>query len=118
MTIEEADEYIIKLTEKWYRYVNLDHHKDRDCHWYITKSYSYGHPAVYRVSHNGYIGNDFESKDIDNELDAMLYLISKLDLQIKQGIKWLKRLLKEYDQDEMVSSSKEELLELLEYMES
>lgn len=36
---------IILLTSKWYKYVNLDHHKDRDCHWHITKTYSYGDEA-------------------------------------------------------------------------
>jgi hypothetical protein len=37
-------EDFIKATERWYRYVNQDHHKDRDCHFEVgrSKTYSYG----------------------------------------------------------------------------
>ena len=33
---------ILKLTKLWYRYVNMNHHKDIDCHWYIQDVWSYG----------------------------------------------------------------------------
>ena len=36
------EEEITKLTELWYEIVGNDHHKDRDCHWYINKVWSYG----------------------------------------------------------------------------
>jgi hypothetical protein len=48
------EQEIIKLTKLWYSIVNLDYHKDQDCHWYIIKEYSYGKNPTYRVEHNGY----------------------------------------------------------------
>jgi hypothetical protein len=53
-TIEE----ITKLTEEWYHLIGKDHHKDRDCHWYIETKWSYGDSPVYTIQHNGYILDD------------------------------------------------------------
>lgn len=50
-----TQEEIEKLSGLWYRLVNLDHHKDRDCHWYISTAWSYGQPPVYEVQHGGYV---------------------------------------------------------------
>ncbi len=46
---------ITKLTDEWYRLIGSDHHKDRDCHWYIETKWSYGYPPVYVIQHYGYI---------------------------------------------------------------
>ncbi len=51
-------EIIKKLTDSWYDRVAINHHKDRDCHWYINTVYSYGKLPVYRVEHYGYIHED------------------------------------------------------------
>lgn len=48
-------EEITKLTEEWYTLIGPDHHKDRDCHWYIETKWSYGQPAIYIIQHYGYI---------------------------------------------------------------
>ena len=48
-------EEITKLTDEWYRLIGSDHHKDRDCHWYIETKWSYGQPPKYSVQHFGYI---------------------------------------------------------------
>jgi hypothetical protein len=53
------DDEITALTEKWCRYVGLDHHKDRDCHFYIEKRWSYGDPPKYRAQHYGYVAKDW-----------------------------------------------------------
>lgn len=91
----DLESELIRLTDKWYRYVNLDHHKDRDCHWYITKTYSYGDPAKYTVSHHGYRSERFESKEFDNEEDAMLFLIKHLSEIFKERIEESKQLIEE-----------------------
>lgn len=52
---------ITDLTSKWYHYVGLDHHKDRDCHFYVEKKWSYGEPPVYIAYHNGYVAHDWHS---------------------------------------------------------
>ena len=46
---------ITKLTDEWYRLIGKDHHKDRDCHWYIQTTWSYGLSPKYVVQHYGYI---------------------------------------------------------------
>lgn len=46
---------IVKLTQAWYELVSIDHHKDRDCHWVIEVTYSYGKSPSYVVVHNGYV---------------------------------------------------------------
>jgi hypothetical protein len=49
---------ITNLTEKWYHLIGKDHHKDRDCHWYIETKWSYGCEPTYSVKHWGYILDD------------------------------------------------------------
>jgi len=49
------DEEITELTQRYYVLVNRDHHKDRDCHFYIEKVWSYGDPPYYVIRHYGYI---------------------------------------------------------------
>ena len=50
-TYEEVE----NLSRLWFRLVSLDHHKDRDCHWYISSAWSYGESPVYEVQHEGYV---------------------------------------------------------------
>lgn len=57
-TIEDE---ITELSARWYAYVNHDHHKDRDCHWYITKRWSYGNAPYYVASHYGYRADNWTS---------------------------------------------------------
>jgi hypothetical protein len=33
-------EEITKLTNEWYFLIGKDHHKDRDCHWYVENKWS------------------------------------------------------------------------------
>lgn len=60
MTKQEILAQIHEMTQIWYEYVGLDHHKDRDCHWYITQEWSYGNKPEWRVQHFGYIADDFD----------------------------------------------------------
>jgi hypothetical protein len=46
---------ITRLTDEWYFLIAKDHHKDRDCHWYIETKWSYGHEPIYTLQHYGYI---------------------------------------------------------------
>jgi hypothetical protein len=76
-------ERITKLTEKWYVYVNLDHHKSRDCVWSIDISYSYGEKPKYYAYHNGYILDDWRSPECDTLEDAEAWMINKLERELK-----------------------------------
>ncbi len=51
---------ITDLTEQWYKLIGSDHHKDRDCHWYIETKWSYGCSPVYIIRHYGYILDEIE----------------------------------------------------------
>jgi hypothetical protein len=51
-------EEITQLTKEWYKLIGGDHHKDRDCHWYVETKWSYGDSPKYIVQHFGYILDD------------------------------------------------------------
>ena len=53
-------EDIVKLSEEWYELISGNHHKDRDCHWYIETRWSYGEQPKFRELHHGYITDDIE----------------------------------------------------------
>lgn len=68
---------INSLTERWYLLIGQDHHKDRDCHWYINSVWSYGQPVKYRVEHYGYILDDI-CEEFTTYSEACLFLIETL----------------------------------------
>ncbi len=86
MNIEEE---IVYLTKLWYRYVGLDHHKDRDCHFYIEKRWSYGDEPDYRAYHYGYVASDFEGSRCDTLEEAEEELRDFLYLAIHKEYNWL-----------------------------
>ena len=108
MTLEEE---ITVLTEKYYKYVSLDHHKDRDCHFWIEKKWSYGNPPTYSAHHFGYVGSDLNTKDFDEEEDAMMWLADNLRRKIKQAIEYLEGT-EYWDKNDKVGFPKYELMGL------
>lgn len=60
--MENIVEEITKLTDEWYFLIGKDHHKEKDCHWYIETKWSYGFPPKYTVQHWGYILGDIEKE--------------------------------------------------------
>lgn len=93
---------IISLTSKWYKYVNLDHHKNRDCVWTIDISYSYGDAPKYIAMHHGYIIDDWSSPECDSLEDAENWLINKLERELKNAIMHLQEIV-DLDQNEEAS---------------
>lgn len=78
----------IEATERWYREVNKDHHKDRDCHWYVgvEKDYAYGDDAetqCWFVKHNGYIIDEFYQFG-ESEDEVMKKAVEFIDKEIKK----------------------------------
>lgn len=80
---------ITKLTEEWYFLIGKDHHKDRDCHWYIETKWSYGFPPVYTVQHHGYILHDFEDIECSSYEEALIKLKETLTYEIKEYKKYI-----------------------------
>lgn len=58
MTTPQLINRITELTDVWYKLIAKDHHKDRDCHFYINTVWSYGQRPYYRIEHFGYINDD------------------------------------------------------------
>ena len=84
--MKELLEEIRELTEEWYTLIGPDHHKDRDCHWYIETKWSYGQPPKYNVQHWGYILGDIE-EECDSYDEALVKLKELLTKEIKEYIK-------------------------------
>jgi len=74
---------ITELTDEWYTLIGPDHHKDRDCHWYIETKWSYGQPPKYIVQHYGYIINEIQEQCDSYDL-ALIKLKDILTQEIKQ----------------------------------
>ena len=94
MNIEEEIVYLSKL---WYRYVCLDHHKDRDCHFYVQKIWSYGDAPYYQAHHYGYVSDNFEGTKCDTLDEAQEELRDFLYLAIHKEYEWLTRVMKKID---------------------
>jgi hypothetical protein len=82
MKTEQILNQITELTKKWYIEVGKDHHKDRDCHFYINTVWSYGQKQKYRVEHYGYIFRDVE-EEFDTYNEAAMFLLKKIKEMIK-----------------------------------
>ncbi len=81
-------EEITELTAEWYKTIGPDHHKDRDCHWYIETKWSYGQPPLYTIQHFGYILDDIKENWSTYEL-ALERLKETLTEEIKQYRKYV-----------------------------
>jgi hypothetical protein len=75
-------EEITNLTDEWYHLIGKDHHKDRDCHWYIETKWSYGFPPKYLVCHYGYIIDT-----IEEECDSYDLALAKLKEVLTKEVK-------------------------------
>jgi len=62
MDREQQIQEVTKLTEDWYHLIGKDHHKDKDCHWYIETKWSYGLSPTYIVRHYGYILDEVDEE--------------------------------------------------------
>jgi len=91
---------ITELTNKWYTYVNLDHHKTKDCIWYIETAYKYGEAPIYRAWHYGYILENWTSPDCDTLEDAEQWLINKLERELDGAIVHLKDIIETPEEEQ------------------
>lgn len=73
MTIEEEIKRLVAIR---YMIVGCQHHKDRDCHYEVSRKFSYGGFMEWKVEHYGY-HEDFH-ETFDSEGGALVYLRDKL----------------------------------------
>ena len=107
-------EEITELTAKWFKYVNLDHHKDRDCHWYITKTYSYGEEPYYEAHHSGYILDHWTSLKCSTEEMASTLLRDKLKKELHGAVIHLESIASDQDVLDWLGHPKHKILDLIE----
>ena len=107
------EQYITKLTKIWYKLVNLDHHKDKDCHWYISMVWSYGEKPYYRVEHYGYVYDEVIEGGLTYN-EAIQFLLDTLTHAIKSEEQWAKKVLgeTEYYDEEAIKKAKD-ILEIV-----
>ena len=86
------EQKITKLTAIWYNIVNTDHHKDKDCHFYINKTWSYGQKPVYTVEHYGYIREDI-NEEFETYAEAEKFLHDILVESINTEKLWAEEVL-------------------------
>jgi hypothetical protein len=97
---------IIDLTNKWYLYVTLGHHKTRDCIWNIEISYAYGESPKYKAYHHGYIIDSWFSPECDTIEDAEQWLINKLEREIEDAIVHLKDVIDSPEEEQFLNAEK------------
>jgi len=51
---------IDQLLKLWHELISCDHHKDRDCHFYIEKNFSTYLHSKWRLHHRGYLLDEIE----------------------------------------------------------
>lgn len=119
------EQEITELSKKWIEYINLDGHKDRDCHWYIEQRWSYGENPYFQAWHWGYVGKDFQGTKCDTIEEAQEELKASLLFAIHDAKEWLRREIKWWeenkdkqdDEDAIFWGNPEEYQRILEILE-
>jgi hypothetical protein len=76
-----------RLTEIWYSLISWNHHKDRDCHFYITVDFcAHRQGPVWSANHYGYL-KEFD-QDCATYTEALAVLRLNLKEIIAEEIKW------------------------------
>jgi hypothetical protein len=101
--VTRREELIDKALKLWYDLIGGDHHKDRDCHFYIEKQYSTYVPSTWTVYHNGYILKDYKQEfpTFEQALQGLLdFLLEKIAEEISLTIQNFDHLIKEGEKKE------------------
>ena len=77
------EDEIVSLSLEYYQNIGPIHHKDKDCHWYISKVFSYGREPYYRVEHYGYLWD----REFDGISDIAFSTYEDAEAQLLETIK-------------------------------
>lgn len=109
-------EKIIELNKIWYPLISAEHHKSRDCHFYIIIDYHYGEKVSYTVEHKGYIVHDYDNTEWYSLEEAEQELVRLLSNSILEEAEWYYNLPKSEtmgDYDDHPKYSKKDLEEII-----
>lgn len=98
---KSVEEQILELTNMWYEYVSMDHHKDRDCHWHIEQVWSYGEKPYWTVWHDGYVSDCEDETRYNSYDDALWALLNLIHSAWDKEFEWARDVLMrktEYDE--------------------
>lgn len=98
MRVEDLQNEVVRLTRAWYEYVTMDHHKDRDCHWYIQADFAYGDPPTFVAYHDGYVADtprSVKAETYEAALHGLLFLVRRT---IREEQEWAKGALAEREE--------------------
>lgn len=95
--IEKLEEQLLRLTDQHYEEVRRSgYYKDRDCHFFINKVWSYGDKPYWRIEHYGYHTDlddycDYQDKEYNSYEKALKDLVSVMttivaDLREKEWV--------------------------------
>ena len=102
------DKEINDLTDKWCKYVVIDHHKHGDVHFTITLDYAYGEISKFEIDHYGYIGDEFHYT-ARSLYEAEIKLLKGIKKMIKSEAVWVDDVLSrpnEYDSHQLAKANK------------
>jgi hypothetical protein len=95
---------IVRLSGIWYELVNVDHPKDKDCHWSIETTYSYGDGPRFTVWHDGYV-----YKRVSKEYKTLRAALTGLRDELKRAIQHQKSWAIEYGNEDPYGGAKDVL---------
>lgn len=112
---------LTELTAEYYDLISGDHHKDKDCHFYIEKIYSYGIEPYWQFCHYGYcwsIDNFFQDeeniqkyqKHFDKHKDKLAWM-KKEELFISLSVD----IIKEFPKRETEQEAEQDMRNFLEW---
>ena len=85
----EIEERILKYTQFWYEYVNMENPKDAYCHFTIQKKWSYGNAPKYSFQHSGYVGEHVEHPKVRATYSEALRDMERwFEREVKGAKKW------------------------------
>ena len=94
------EQEICRLNLIWCQYVNLDHSKHKDRHWYVTQTFAYGE-MKYQATDWGYVAEDFEGSECSTLEEAQEELRDRLIIEIHKHKQIALRNIAQYNEDEM-----------------
>jgi hypothetical protein len=109
--MQENEDCLHRLLQLWYKIIGPQHHKDRDCHFFIERHFSTYKNPVWTVRHNGYILKDYEEEFATYNL-ALQGLLTFLVSKIAEEIHYLDANESGIDPEKLDDSKKELLNEL------
>lgn len=112
---DNTSKRIIQLTKFWYDYVTKDHHKDRDCHWYVEVDYAYGDKPKYTAYHSGYIADHLVGSYRDTFEEAQADLLNLIKQAIEEEREWAEAVLEDPEEWEPEQVEKAKMVRSLNY---